>query len=104
MDEWLEKRDRLEVQLRGKYSEEIVNDLLRMVDKFINYNEQFLNHWRSVGGEVKELIDNLMSGKAEVIIWEGEKGTSVYGEHVTLEVNKSTGGITVCLVLSDLGA
>ncbi|WP_460173676.1 hypothetical protein, partial [Vulcanisaeta sp. JCM 14467] len=103
MDEWLEKRDRLEVQLRGKYSEEVINDLLGLVDKFVSYNERFLNYWREVGSEVRKLIDDLLSGRAEVIIWEGEKGISVHGEHVTLEVNKSTGGITVCLVLSDLG-
>ena len=103
MDEWLEKRDRLELQLRGKYDDNVVNDLLGMVNKFISYNEQFLNHWRSVGGEVKELIDNLMSGKAEVIIWGNEKGISVYGEYVALDTHKtSTGGIIVQLVLNGL--
>ncbi|WP_054850262.1 hypothetical protein [Vulcanisaeta sp. JCM 14467] len=103
MDEWLERRDRLEVQLRGRYSEEVINDLLGMVNKFIGYNERFLNYWRSVGDEVRRLIDDLMSGRVEVIIWEGEKGISVYYEHVTLEAHRtSTGGVTVQLVLNGL--
>ena len=49
MDEWLEKRDRLEVQLRGKYGDEVVNAITGLVDKFISYNEKFLNYWREVG-------------------------------------------------------
>ncbi|GAB6944460.1 hypothetical protein [Vulcanisaeta sp. JCM 14467] len=43
MDEWLEKRNKLGIQLRGKYGDDVVNDLLRLVDKFISYTEDF---WR----------------------------------------------------------
>ena len=104
MDEWLEKRDRLEVQLRGRYSEEVINDLLGLVDKFINYSERFWNYWQTIGGEAKKLVDDLLSGRAEVIIWEGEKGISVHEEHVTLEAHRaSKGSITVQLKLNDLG-
>ena len=103
MDEWLIARDKLELQLREKYSDDVINDLLGMVDKFIGYNEQFLNHWHDVGDEVRRLIDNLMSGKAEAIIWEGEKGISVHGNYITLEVERTnTGGVTVQLKLSGL--
>ena len=44
MDEWLMARDRLEVQLRGRYSEEFVNDLLGLIDKFVSYNEKLWNY------------------------------------------------------------
>ena len=44
MDEWLMARDRLEVQLRGRYSEEVVNDLLGLIDKFVSYNEKLWNY------------------------------------------------------------
>ena len=67
-EEWLSARERLVTRLRGRYSEDIVNDLLRLVDKFINYNEQFLNHWHGVGNEVRKLTEDLTNGKAEVII------------------------------------
>ena len=98
MDEWLEKRDRLEIQLRGKYGDDVVNDLLRLVDKFISYTEDFWRYWHEVGNDVEKLVNDLINGKAEVIIWEGEKGTSVHGEFITLEVERtSTGGITVQL-------
>ena len=103
MDEWLEKRDRLEIQLRGKYGDDVVNDLLRMVNKFIDYNEKFLNYWHEVGNEVRKLIEDLMSGKAEVIIWESEKGVSVHGKFITLEVDRaSNDSVTVQLKLNDL--
>ncbi|GAB6944980.1 hypothetical protein JCM14467A_17620 [Vulcanisaeta sp. JCM 14467] len=96
MDEWLEKRDRLELQLRGKYNDDVVNDLLRLVDKFIGYNEQFLNYWREVGNEVEKLIEDLINGRAEVVIRsEGVSGISVHGEHITLKVNRTNTSITV---------
>ena len=97
-EEWLSARERLEVQLRDKYSEDIVNDLLRLVDKFINYNEKFLNYWREVGSEVKELIEDLMNGRAEVIV--RPSGVSVYYKYITLETNKpNAGGVIVQLSL-----
>ncbi|BDR93056.1 hypothetical protein [Vulcanisaeta souniana] len=103
MDEWLEARDRLEVQLRGKYSEDIVNAITGLVDKFINYNERFLNYWRDVGNETRRLIDNLMNGRAEVIIrGEGASGISVHSEHITLETDRTSTSIPVHLVLKGL--
>ena len=104
MDEWLIARDRLEIQLRGKYSEGVVNAVTGLVNKFINYNEEFLNYWREVSNEVEKLVDDLLSGRAEVIIWEGEKGVSVHGSYVTLNVHKTnTDGVVVHLVLNGLG-
>ena len=103
MDDWLEKRDKLEIQLRGKYSKEVVNDLLGLIDKFINYNEQFLNHWHEVGNEVRKLINDLISGRAEVVIWSNENGVSVYYGHITLDVHKTNAGsVMVHLVLNGL--
>ena len=100
MDEWLNARNRLELQLREKYSDDAVNDLLGMVDKFINYNAQFLNYWREVGSEVKRLIDDLMSGKAEVVIrGEDVSGISIHGEYVTLDVDRMKTSVPVKLVL-----
>ena len=97
MDEWLIARDRLEVQLRGKYGEDIVNYLLGMVDKFIGYSEEFLNYWYSIGDEVRKLINDLTNGGAEVIIWNNTSGISIYYEHVTLKVDKTESGIIVRL-------
>ena len=105
MSTWLEKRDRPETQLRGKYSEEVVNAIMGLVDEFISYNEQFWNYWHGIGDEVRKLIEDLMSGRAEAITrGEDASGVSIHCEHITLEIDRtSTGGITVCLVLSDLG-
>ena len=44
MSTWLEKRDRPELQLRDRYSEEVVNAIMGLVDKFISYNERFWNY------------------------------------------------------------
>ena len=105
MGEWLMARDRLEVQLRGRYRDEVINDLLRLVDKFINYNEEFMNYWHEVGNEVRKLIEDLTNGGAEVIIWRSEKGISVHYGHMTLETHEtSTGGVTVQLVFEGLRA
>ncbi len=49
MDERLVKRDRLEQRLRGRYSDEVINDLLRIVEKFINY-------WYEAGNEIRKLM------------------------------------------------
>ncbi|WP_252901609.1 hypothetical protein, partial [Vulcanisaeta sp. JCM 14467] len=103
MDEWLMARDRLEVQLRGKYSEEVINDLLGLVDKFIGYNEQFLNYWRDVGSEVMRLVDDLINGRAKVVIWSNEDGISMHGEFIKLETHKtSTSSVMVQLKLKGL--
>ena len=101
--EWLRARERLEVQLKGKYVDEVVNAITGLVDKFINYNEKFLNYWREVGSEVKELIEDLLNGKAEVIIrGEGVAGVSVHGEHVTLKADRARNSITVQLLFKGL--
>ncbi|WP_054850339.1 hypothetical protein [Vulcanisaeta sp. JCM 14467] len=98
MDERLMARDRLETQLREKYSDDVVNDLLGMVDKFISYNEDFWRYWQTVDSDVKELIRDIVDGKAEIITWSNEGGVSVYRERITLETHRtSTGGITVQL-------
>ena len=103
MDEWLEKRDRLEQRLRGKYGDEIIKATLRLINEFINYNERFMNYWHEVSSEVKELIEDLMSGNTKVIIWGNEEGVSVYGEYITLNAHKTnTGSITVHLELNGL--
>ena len=103
MDEWLEKRDKLETQLRGKYTDEVVNAITGLIDKFVSYNERFLNYWHEIGNEVRKLIDDLISGRAEVIIWSNEGGMSVHYGHVTLKADRtSTGGVTVQLVLNGL--
>ena len=105
MNEWLSARERLVTRLRGKYSEEVVNDLLGMVNKFISYNEDFWRYWQTVGSDVKELINDLMSGGTEVVIrGEDASGIGVHGEHITLNAQRArTGGITVHLVLEGLG-
>ena len=104
MDEWLEKRDRLEVQLRGKYGDEVVNAITGLVDEFINYNEKFWNYWHKVDGEVKKLIEDLINGRTEVVIrGEDVSGISVHGRYVTLEVDKmNNDSITVHLSLRGL--
>ncbi len=104
MDEWLIARDRLETQLRGKYSDDVVNAITGLVDKFINYNERFLNYWREVSNEVRKLIEDLTNGRAEVVIrGENATGVSVHYEHVTLETDSTNiGGVTVKLVLNGL--
>ena len=97
-DEWLNVMDRLEVQLRGKYSEKAINTITELVSRIISYNEKFWRFWHDVGGEVKKLLEDLLSGRSEVIIWSNENGISVHGEHVTLEVERtSTGGMIVHL-------
>ena len=100
MDEWLMARDRLEVQLRGKYDDEVVNAVTGLFDEFINYSERFWNYWREVGSEAKKLLEDLLNGRSEVIV--RLSGISVYHEHITLKVNKMSTGITVQLVLNGL--
>ncbi|GAB6945178.1 hypothetical protein [Vulcanisaeta sp. JCM 14467] len=104
MGEWLERRDRLEQRLRGKYNNEIINDITGLVDRFIGYSERFLNYWRSVGGETKKLIEDLINGRTEVVIrGEDASGISVRGEFITLMVDMTrNGGITVQLNLKGL--
>ena len=98
MDEWLIARDRLEVQLRGRYSDDAVNAITGLVDRFINYNEQLLNYWREVGYETRRLIDDLMNGRAEVIV--RPSGISVHGKHITLKIDRaSNDSVTVHLAL-----
>ena len=105
MNEWLITRDRLEMQLRGKYSDKITTSLLGMIDRFIGYSEEFMNYWHVVGYEVRELINALARGRTVVVIrGENVSGVSVYGRHTTLEVSKASGdSITVKLVLKGLG-
>ena len=104
ISKWLEKRDRLEQQLKNKYGKDVVSIITGLVDKFINYNEQLLNYWREVGGEVKRLIEDLLNGRAEVIIWSNEEGVSVYYGCATLKIERTrTGGIIVQLSLKGLG-
>ncbi len=103
MDEWLNIRDRLEVRLRSKYNEEAINDLLKLIDKFISQNEKLWNYWRDVSNEVNKLIKDLINGSAEVIIrGEDVSGISVHGEYVTLETHRTNTGIVVRLVLKGL--
>ena len=104
MDEWLEARDRLEVRLRGRYGEEVVNDITGLVNKFISHDEQLWRYWHEAGNEVRKLIEDLINGRAEVIIWRNEVGISVH-EDITLDVHRTnTGDITVQLKPKDLGA
>lgn len=64
-DEWLSTRDRLEIQLRGKYSEEIVNTITELVNEIIDYNERFREYWlRNAGNEIKTLINDLTNSNA----------------------------------------
>mgnify|MGYP001773257582 CR=1 FL=1 len=100
MDEWLEARDRLEVRLRGRYGEEVVNDITGLVNKFISHDEQLWRYWHEAGNEVRKLVDDLLNGRAEVIIrGEDASGISVHEENVTLSVDKTSTGITVQLKL-----
>ena len=46
-------RDRSEIQLRDRYSKEVIDDILRLIDEFINYNERFREYWLEVSNEVK---------------------------------------------------
>ena len=48
MNEWLSARERLVTRLRGKYGEGVVKAITGLIDKFITYNEELLNYWRSV--------------------------------------------------------
>ena len=102
MDEWLIARDNLEIRLRSKYSKEVVNDLLRLVNEFIEYNERFREYWQDKGNEVKKLVNNLIHGDAEVIIWENEKGISVHYEHITLNAHRTKTSVVVQLTFKGL--
>ena len=100
MDELLEIRDRIEVQLRNKYDERIIREILGLVDYLIKYIEEFREYWLKVNSEVKNMIEDLTSGKAMVIIrGEGVSGITVhYGEHITLTVSRVSSEITIKLL------
>ncbi len=95
-DEWLELRNNIEVQLRGgRYD---VDDVLKLVDEFIGRIEGLWSHWSEVGNEVRIMINDLLSGRSEVIIWSNGNGVSMYGRNITLSADiTSTGGVTVHL-------
>ncbi len=88
-DEWLTIRKSIEVCLRNKYSDEIINGILKVANAFIKYLDKFKEYWikNNIGHEVKRLIEYLMHGKAEIIIWRNKKGISIYSKYVTLNVN-----------------
>ncbi|GAB6945059.1 hypothetical protein [Vulcanisaeta sp. JCM 14467] len=76
MDERLVKRDRLEQRLRGRYSDEVINDLLRIVEKFINY-------WYEAGNEIRKLMGLLRRVRP---LWAQRRlGRSLFG-HFFIQV------------------
>ncbi|WP_243665726.1 hypothetical protein [Vulcanisaeta sp. JCM 16159] len=95
VEEWMDKLliiyNNVEVWLRGKYGEEVINNILRLVDEFISYNERLWKYWHDVSNEVKRLIEDLVSGRAEVIIRGNDiSGISVHGKYITLSVDKAS--------------
>ncbi|ADN49541.1 hypothetical protein [Vulcanisaeta distributa] len=99
--EWQAKKRNVYERLRGVYNDDVVNGILNVFDEFISYIDRFREYWIENGIEVKEIIDNLVGGKAEVVIWENMSGLSVYGKNILLNVSK-TEGVVLHLVLKDL--
>ncbi len=103
-NEWLVIRKNIEEKLRNKYDDEVVNSVLKLVNEFTIYIGKFRKYWseNTMWSEVKKMIDNLIYGKTEVIIWENENGVSVHSNYITLNVSKATeNGITVQLILKE---
>ncbi|BDR93269.1 hypothetical protein Vsou_23620 [Vulcanisaeta souniana JCM 11219] len=88
-EEWLKARDNVELMLREKYSDKIANAILRLINKYIKYIDKLEEYWprNNINEEIKRLIEDLVSGKAEVIV-RRNNGISVYKGHITLEVDK----------------
>ncbi len=84
-------------QLLNKYGDKTVNGLMRLIGKFEKYIEQLQEYWQEVGYEVRGIINDLLNGRVEVIIRNGE-GITIYGKHLTLEANKTASSITVQIV------
>ena len=102
-EEWLAIRRSIDERLRSKYGDDTVNGILSVIDNgFISYIDRFKEYWvRS--GEIKEIIDSLVSGEAEVIIWENTSGLSVYGKNMLLSISETSESDTVIhLVLRGL--
>lgn len=103
-EEWLKARSNVELSLRGKYSDKVINAILGLINKYIKYINKLKEYWlrNSINEEIKRLIEDLVSGKAEVIIRKNN-GISIYGGHITLEIDKpNENSVTIQLRLKGL--
>ncbi len=102
-EEWLLKKKAIEEKLKGKYNNEVIDVVLSHLDKFIRYVDEFGDYWlrNHVSDEIERLIENLLHGRSEIIVWRNENGVSVYGEHVTLNAQKTRTGVMVHLMPKD---
>ncbi len=93
-----------EVVLRRKYGDDVVDAVLKLIDKYINYIKSLRDYWirSGIGSEVRRIFDDLRSGRAEVVIWNNGSGFSVYGGRLTLSVHKTNSGVLVHLELKGL--
>lgn len=101
-EELLVKRKSVEEKLRGKYDDKTVDAIIELIDRFINYTSKLRNYWlrNGVNYEIRNLIENLINGKTEVIIrGNNTSGISVHEEYITLNVDKTNTGVTVHLKL-----
>lgn len=99
--EWQAKKRNVNERLRGGiYSDDVVNGILNVFKEFISYIDRFKEYWVKNGIEIKEIIDDLVGGKAEVVIWENISGLSIYGKNILLNVSKTDeSGVVSHLVL-----
>ena len=102
-EEWLTVRKNLEERLKGKYDDDTINAILRLIDKCIRYIDKFRDYWlrNNVGYELKKLIMDLLNGKIEIIV-RPNGGISMHGKYVTLEVDQTRTGIMIHLIPKSL--
>ncbi|WP_054842467.1 hypothetical protein [Vulcanisaeta distributa] len=99
----LKIKNDIEIKFRGRYGNDEVNDLLKVINGFVQYIVEVRKYWieNNIGGdEVKKLIEDLRNGRADVAIRRTGKTLtiSVYGKYVILEVSR-LGGTRVRLIL-----
>lgn len=104
--EWNRVRDNVKEQFKGKYSDEVMNNLLVVIDEYIRYIDVLKEYWvtNDVGGNIRKLVEDLMSERAEVIVRRTGNSliNSVHGKYVSLTAKRPGEGVIVHLELSDL--
>lgn len=96
---WIQKRRQEWLRVVEALKENnINNEGLRAINEIVNYVDRFQRYWNSVGNEIYELVNSLLSGNENIII--RRNGVSVHKDHITIEADL-TNNVTVHVVFND---
>lgn len=106
VNEFINIRKSIETNLRGKYDDIVIDELLKVIDKLIQYIIEFKEYWnnKGVGNEIIRLINDLINGKAVVYVKITSKTLmiNIYVNHITLRIQKHNNkNLTAQLVLTN---